>query len=79
MKKIHFFATEIECLGFWLAREGVKPMQNKVATIDTINIPKTVKYVRCVIGMVTFYREIWQHISHMFVPLTRLTSIKNEK
>ena len=32
-KKSKFFATEIEYLGFWLTREGIRPIEKKIKAI----------------------------------------------
>ena len=42
-EKSVFFATEIEYLGFWLTREGIKPMPEKVQAIRNLERPKTQK------------------------------------
>ena len=38
--------------------------------------PETVKDVRRFLGMVQYYRDLWQHRSHILAPLTELTGKK---
>ena len=71
-QKSKFFATEIEYLGFWLSREGIRPCADKIKAIDNIEAPKTQKQVRRFIGMVNFYRDMWRHRSNLLAPLTEL-------
>ena len=51
-----FFARgELEYLGYWITREGIKPMRNKVEAIMKIAEPKTRKELRSFIGVINYY------------------------
>jgi hypothetical protein len=39
LKKSRFCAFEIECLGYVLTRDGIKPQSNKVQAILALNHP----------------------------------------
>ena len=78
-KKSKFFATEIEYLGFWLTREGIRPVENKIKAILDLAVPETLKLLKHFLGMVNFYRDMWRGSLHMIAPLTELTSIKDKK
>ena len=64
--------AEIEYLGYVLTREGIKPQPEKVSAILAINPPNTVKELRKSLGMVQYYRDLWDKHSHLLAPLTDL-------
>jgi hypothetical protein len=37
------FEEQIEYLGYWITRQGIQPISNKVETILEIKVPKTRK------------------------------------
>jgi hypothetical protein len=41
--KSKFFAEQIEYLGYWITRQGIQPIRNKVEAILNIEAPKTIK------------------------------------
>jgi hypothetical protein len=43
ISKSKFFAEQIEYLGYWITRQGIQPMSNKVEAILNIKVPKTRK------------------------------------
>jgi hypothetical protein len=45
ISKSKFFAEQIEYLGYWITRQGIQPIRNKVEmkAILNINVPKTRK------------------------------------
>jgi hypothetical protein len=43
ISKFKFFAEQIEYLGYWITRQGIQPMRNKVEAILNIKAPKTRK------------------------------------
>jgi hypothetical protein len=43
ISKSKFFAEQIEYLGYWITRQGIQPMHNKVEAILNIKAPKTRK------------------------------------
>jgi hypothetical protein len=67
-----FCAHEIEYFGYMVTREGIKPQPKKVQAILMLNLPKNVKEVRHLLGMVQYYRDMWAKHSEMLAPLTDL-------
>jgi hypothetical protein len=67
-----FCALEIECLGYILTRDGIKPHSNKVQAILAIQLPTTVKQIRHFPGMVQYYCDLWARRSETLAPLTSL-------
>jgi hypothetical protein len=71
-EKLTFFALEIEYRGYILTREGIEPQSDKVQAILAIQLPTNVKELRCFLGMVQYYRDLWARWSKMLAPLTSL-------
>ena len=72
MTKSNFALHEIEYLGYILTREGIKPQPEKVQAILALKEPTSVKELRKFLGMVQYYRDVWEKQSHMIAPLTDL-------
>ncbi len=70
--KSFFCAQETEYLGYILTRSGIKPQLKKVQAILTLNPPKSVKELRCFLGTVQYYMDMWAKHSEMLAPLTDL-------
>ena len=73
-----FGAHKFDYLGYHVTCDGVMPIPKKVKTIQALAVPKTRKKLRQFIGMISFYRDMWQKRSEILAPLTALTS-KNVK
>ena len=73
-RKSFFGKAELEYLGHWITREGIKPVPKKVEAIGQIAPPKTKRQLRSFIGMVNYYRDMWIRRSHVLAPLTKLVS-----
>ena len=73
-----FGAHKFDYLGYHVTRDGVIPIPKKVRAIQALAVPKICKQLRQFIGMINFYRYIWQKRSEVLAPLTALTS-KNVK
>ena len=67
---------EIEYLGFSLTTDGVKPQKKKVEAMQRIKRPTTPKQLRTFLGLVNFYRDVWEKRSHILAPLSKLSSVK---
>ena len=70
--KSTFAMDEVEYLGYILSRRGIKPMPEKVTAILAIEPPNNVKSLRRFLGMVQYYRDIWEKRSELLAPLTDL-------
>jgi hypothetical protein len=60
ISKSKFFAEQIEYLEYWITRQGIQPIRNRVGTILNIKAPKTRKEEQTtpVIGIVNYYRNM---------------------
>ncbi len=70
--KSKFCALETEYLGYILTWDGIKPQKNKVQAILALKLPTNVKKLRCILGMVQYYHDLWAKRSEMLAPLTDL-------
>jgi Reverse transcriptase (RNA-dependent DNA polymerase) len=72
--KSFFAQTNLEYLGYNISREGLCPSQKKVEPILQIKAPTTCKQRRQFIGMVNYYRDMWQQWSHLLAPLSLISA-----
>ena len=75
-KKSFFGKHELEYLGYWITREGIQPLADKVKAMHAIKEPKNKRELRRFIGIVNYYRDMWIRRSHLLAPLASLTSKK---
>ena len=52
--KSAFGKAELEYLGYWITRDGVQPMPNKVKAIHDIATPTTRRQLRSFIGIINY-------------------------
>lgn len=70
-----FFARgELEYLGYWITRKGISPVLQKIDAMKQIKEPTNKKQLRSFIGLINFYRDMWQKRSELLSPLSALTS-----
>ena len=74
LRKSFFMQEEVEYLGYQLTRKGLKPQRKKLVAIERINPPSSSKQLKRFIGMINFYRDIWEKRSHTLAPLTKLAA-----
>ena len=65
-----FGAHKFDYLGYHVTCDGVMPIPKKVEAIQALAVPKTRKQLRQFIGMINFYRDMWQKRSELLAPLT---------
>ena len=70
--KCDFAVKELEYLGFIVSTHGIRPSLKKIEAIKNLKSPTTMKQLKSFLGMVTYYRDTWQHRSHILAPLTEL-------
>jgi len=76
--KSFFARSQLEHLGYWITRTGIKPACDKVKAVLKIAEPKTRKELRSFIGVVNYHRDMWVRRSHVLAPLAALTSKTTE-
>lgn len=77
-EKCKFCANELKYLGFVVNKEGLQVDPDKVKAIVDIPNPKSVKDVRRMVGMASWYRRFIPNFATMVAPLTGLLK-KNAK
>ena len=78
-KKCDFFETEVEYLGFYVGAYGVKPSLSKVQAVAEWPVPTSVKDVRSLLGLASFYRKFIRFFSEIAASLTDLTKLGRSK
>ena len=51
---------------------GIKPQPGKVSAILALQPPSNVKQLRRVLGIIQYYRDIWEKRTDLLAPLTDL-------
>ena len=64
----------IPYIGYVITREGIKPNQNKFEGIVDIGRPSTSTEAQAIVGMVQYYRDMWNRQSHILAFLTEAYS-----
>jgi len=70
--KSFFARSQLEHLGHWIARAGIKPAHDKVKAVSKVAEPKTPKEFRSFIGVVNCCRDMWVRRSHVLAPFSWL-------
>jgi hypothetical protein len=65
LRKCYFGESKIDCLGYEITRDGIQPQPKKVEAILKLSPPKTKRQSRHFLGMINYYRDMWQKRSHM--------------
>ena len=77
VSKCDFLMPKVKYLGHVISAEGISPDPDKTHVIENLNIPTTVKGVRSIIGMASYYRRFIKNFAQIAKPLTQLTK-KNQ-
>ena len=72
--KSTFGVQECKYMGYILSHDGIRPQPKKVKAILAIEPPKSVKTLRSFLGIVQYYRDLWEKHSEMLAPLTDLVA-----
>ena len=73
LKKCSFLQTEVNCLGFIIDEDGMKPNQEKVEAIRAFPAPACVNEVCSFVGMCSYYHRFIPNFSHITEPIIDLT------
>ena len=68
-----------EYLGHLLTKEGIKPVLNKIQAVLDLQPPSKLKQLRSLLGIIQFYRDMWQRRSYILAPLTDLVGKGKKK
>ena len=76
-RKSFFVRGKLEYLGYWITRKGIQPLPDKVQAMMKVAAPTTRKELRSFIGLVNYYCDMWQKLSHLLAPLATLTHLQS--
>ena len=71
-EKCHFMVQEGIVLGHLISSRGLKVNEAKIATIQTLTLPTTVRGIRSILGHASFYRRFIKYFSKIARPLCKL-------
>ena len=79
LKKSFFMQEEIKYLEYMLTRARIKSKPKKVEAMLRMQPPKNWRQIECFLGMVNYYRDMWEKRSHILAPLNDLAGSKKKK
>lgn len=59
-EKSSFCTDKIEYLGYFITRNGITSLDNKTKEILALSPPKNLKELRRILGIVQYYRDLWE-------------------
>jgi hypothetical protein len=69
LRKCYFGESKNYYLGYGITRDGIQPQPKKLEAILKLSPTKTKCQLRYFLGMINYYRDMWQKRSHMLAPL----------
>ena len=74
LSKCHFFAKEIQFLGYILSTMGIRPLPSETQAIYNMHPPKAAKQVCTFLGLIGYNRKFIKDFAQIAKPLTSLTN-----
>ena len=65
--------TEVEFLGHYVGRDGLRVMEDKIDAVRDWPVPATIRELRAFLGLAGYYRRFVRKFSEIALPLTELT------
>ncbi len=70
--KCSFFQSSVQYLGHVIDKGGIRPLEEKIKTIQDMAIPTKHAELRSFLGMVTYFSQFSPRLSDHTVPLVPL-------
>ena len=67
--KCHFAQSSVNFLGFVVSSKGILPDPDKISTVKSFPVPKSVKDVRSFLGLCTYYHRFVRDFAKIASPL----------
>ena len=74
--KCSFLRAEIKFLGHIISASGIRPLPDKIKSIENFPVPQSVKEVQAFLGLVGYYRKFIKDFAAIAGPLHDLTKKK---
>ena len=75
-ENLFFGRMKTKYLGFWVSKNGVRTLLYKVNSIKEIDVSTKLHGIRQFLGLIYYYRYMWNKLAHTLYPLTKLCSTK---
>lgn len=69
-KKTKIMYNKLSILGHEVSKDGIKPMGSSIEAISKISRPKTIRELRAIIGLFSFFRKFVKDFATICLPLT---------
>ena len=73
-KKCAFFQTQVSYLGFQLSGDGITVLPEKIEAVQKLLAPTTLKEVRSLLGLFSYYRKFIPKYAHISAPLQKMVN-----
>ena len=74
LRKSFFMQKKVEYLGYQLTSEGLSTQPKKIEAMQRVLPPTNVKQLKRFLGMINFYRDVFEKRSHIMAPLNDLAA-----
>ena len=74
LRKSFFMQKTVEYLGYQLTSDGLSTQPKKIEAMQRVLPPTNAKQLKRFLGMINFYRDVFERRSHIMAPLNDLAA-----